>query len=58
MNTRSKEYDEVILTFPDGRYVGPGDLTEWLQQIEAADIPDEDKDVARGIVLQIRMLSN
>ena len=54
------EYDEVVLTFPsDGRLVGPGDLTEWLQEIEAdPDLTDEDKWVARDIVNQIRSLSN
>lgn len=50
---------DVTLTFPDGRLVGPGDLQEWLNAIEAEDdIGIEDIELAHSIVARIRQLSN
>ena len=53
------ELVDVVLTFPDGGLVGPGDLNRWLEAVLAEpDIPDEEKDVAVAIVARIRQLSN
>jgi hypothetical protein len=50
---------DVTLTFPDGSLVGPGELSQWLEEVEAEpDIPQEEKDVAKAIVARIRQLSN
>jgi len=55
----TREYDEVVLTFPDGRLVGPGDLSEWLEAVDACEeFTQEDKDVAHAVVARIRALSN
>jgi putative NADPH-quinone reductase len=54
-----RELEEIILTFPDGRYVAPGELQEWLDAVLAEDtFSEEEKDLARGIVMRIRSLSN
>lgn len=53
------ELVDVTLTFPDGRLVGPGDLQEWLDAVEAEeDIPVEEIELAHAIVARIRQLSN
>ena len=53
------ELEEIILAFPDGRYVGPGELDEWLSAVEAEpDFTEEELDLAHAIVLRIRALSN
>jgi hypothetical protein len=53
------ELEDVVLTFPDGRLVGPGDLAEWLSAVEAEpDIPQDEKDIAWAVVQRIRALSN
>ena len=56
----TKEYSEIVLTFPsDGRLVGPGELTQWLQEIEAdPDLTEAEKDLAYSIVHQVQALSN
>lgn len=54
-----RELEEIVLTFPDGRLVRPGDLTEWADAIQAEpDIPQEEKDIAFAIAARIRALSN
>ena len=53
------EYEEVVLTFPDGTLAGPGDLQRWLDMInDNPDVPQDAKDFALDIVLQVRALSN
>ena len=50
---------DVILTFPDGSLVSPGDLGRWLEAVQAEpDVPQEEKDIAVAIVARIRQLSN
>lgn len=52
-------YGALTLTFPDGRTVGPGELQEWLEMInECPDLGQDERDLAAGIVQQIRALSN
>lgn len=53
-----RDYEEIVLRFPDGRLVGPGDLDEWLQAIEDSDTGEDGIAVARAIVARIRALSN
>jgi hypothetical protein len=53
------ELEDVTLTFPDGRLVGPGELEEWLAAVEAeSDIPQDEKDLTWAVVQRIRALSN
>ena len=53
------EYEEIALTFPDGELVGPGQLQEWLDAVCAEpDLTEEQRDLAKAIVLRIRALSN
>ena len=55
----TKDYEEIILTFPDGELVGPGDLQRWLDAVCAEpDLDQEQRDLARDIVMRIRALSN
>jgi len=50
---------DVVLTFPDGRLVGPEDLSDWLAAVESEDdIPIEEIELAHAIVARIRQLSN
>jgi len=50
---------DVVLTFPGGRLVGPGELDEWLSAVQAEpDIPQEEKELAWAVVQRIRALSN
>lgn len=50
---------DVVLTFPNGDLVSPGDLSRWLEVVEAdPDIPAEEKQTAKEIVARIRQLSN
>lgn len=51
--------EEYVLTFPDGRVVGEGELEEWLAEINASSCLDQDqRDVAKAIVWRIRALAN
>jgi hypothetical protein len=55
----SEEYEDYMLTFPDGKIVGEGELGLWLSLIEDdPDLKEEHKDVARGIVHYIRAHCN
>ena len=52
-------YGELTLTFPDERTVGPGELQEWLEMVnECPELGEDERDLAAGIVQQIRVLSN
>lgn len=54
-----RELEEIVLTFPDGRLVGPGDLEEWLKAVtDSPDTTEDDIEIARAIVARIRALSN
>jgi hypothetical protein len=51
--------DEIVLTFPDGSSVGPGELGAWLDLIDAdPDIPELGKDIAHALVQRIRAQQN
>lgn len=51
--------DEYILTFPDGRIVGEGELETWLDQVNAEPKFSQDqRDMAKAIVWRIRSLAN
>lgn len=51
--------DEYVLTFPDGRIVGEGELDLWLEEINAQPHFDQDqRDIAAAIVWRIRSLNN
>ena len=53
------EYEEITLTFPSGELVGPGQLQQWLDEINTCDeLGQTEKDLALSIVLQVRALSN
>jgi hypothetical protein len=53
------EYEEIILQFPDGELVGPGDLQRWLDTVNAEpDLTEDQRDLALQIVMRIRALSN
>ena len=50
---------EYILTFPDGRIVGEGELDTWLREINEHPHFDQDqRDIAAAIVWRIRALAN
>jgi len=50
---------EYILTFPDGRIVGEGELDTWLEEINDHPGFDQDqRDIAAAIVWRIRTLAN
>lgn len=56
---RVMELEEIILTFPDGSLVSPGQLNEWLSAVNACpDFDQEQRDTAAAIVARIRVLSN
>ena len=55
----AEEHEEIILTFPDGSLVGPGELSEWLAAVNAEPrFTQEQRDLAFAIVARIRALSN
>lgn len=50
---------EYVLTFPDGRLVGEGELDTWLEEINAReDFTQDQRDVAAAIVQRVRALNN
>ncbi len=50
---------EYVLTFPDGRIVGEGELDTWLDEINAEpDFTQDQRDTAKAIVWRIRALAN
>lgn len=51
--------DEIVLSFPDGSLVGPGELQAWLDLIEAdPEIPEKGKEIARDLIQHIRAQQN
>ena len=50
---------EYVLTFPDGRLVGEGELDMWLEEINAEpEFSQDQRDMAAAIVHRVRALNN